>query len=60
MHVCLICTELYGWGSAGGFGFATRTLGRELIRRGPRVTAVIAQPRGETATTHHLGGMDIM
>lgn len=46
MRVCLICTEFFGWGAAGGFGFATRSLGRELARRGIDVSVVMPRPRG--------------
>jgi glycosyltransferase involved in cell wall biosynthesis len=40
LHICLICSELFGYGSVGGFGRATRMIGRELARRGHRVTVV--------------------
>lgn len=40
MHICLVCMELFGFGSSGGFGRATRMIGRELARRGQRVTIV--------------------
>ena len=41
LHVCLICVEIFAWGKYGGFGRATRLIGRELIKRGVRVTAVV-------------------
>ena len=44
MHICLIASEFLGFGTAGGFGFATRSLGRNLVSRGHRVTVVIPQP----------------
>jgi len=40
LKVCLVSTEILGWGLAGGFGFATRSLGRELARRGVDVHVV--------------------
>ena len=43
LHVCLLCMELFGFGSTGGFGRATRMIGRELARRGHRVTIVTRQ-----------------
>lgn len=46
MHICLIASEFLGLGTAGGFGFATRSLGRNLACRGHQVTAVIPQPIG--------------
>lgn len=41
MHVCLIAVEIFTWGKYGGFCRATRMIGRELIKRGIQVTAVI-------------------
>ena len=43
LNICLLCMELFGFGSAGGFGRATRMIGRELARRGHRVTIVTRQ-----------------
>jgi glycosyltransferase involved in cell wall biosynthesis len=40
LHICLICMELFGFGSTGGFGRATRMIGRELARRGQQVTVI--------------------
>jgi glycosyltransferase involved in cell wall biosynthesis len=45
MKVCLICSELFAWGKYGGFGRATRIIGRELVKRGVTVYAVT--PRRE-------------
>lgn len=41
LHVCLICVEIFAWGKYGGFGRATRMIGRELVKRGVQVTAVV-------------------
>lgn len=41
MKICFICTELFAWGKYGGIGRATRTIGRELVKRGIEVFAVI-------------------
>ena len=49
MRVCLIATELFLWGKAGGYGRATRMIGRELVRRGVEVCAVVPTPRGQPA-----------
>ena len=49
MRVCLIATELFLWGKAGGYGRATRMIGRELARRGVEVCAVVPTPRGQPA-----------
>lgn len=47
LHVCLICVEIFAWGKYGGFGRATRLIGRELSRRGVRVTAVVPRRSGQ-------------
>ena len=59
MRICLICTEFFGLGSAGGFGFATRILGRELAKRGVEVYAVIPHPRGAEETSVVLDGVHV-
>jgi len=59
MKVCLICSEFLGWGSAGGYGFATRSIGRALVRHGHQVFAVIPQPRGRTETALERDGIQI-
>jgi glycosyltransferase involved in cell wall biosynthesis len=41
MKICFICTEIFAWGKYGGFGRATRTIGRELVKRGIDVFAVV-------------------
>ncbi len=43
--ICLICVEIFAWGKYGGFGKATRIIGRELVKRGYDVYAVV--PRRE-------------
>jgi glycosyltransferase involved in cell wall biosynthesis len=45
MTICFICTEIFAWGKYGGFGRATRLLGKELVTRGVKVCAVV--PRRE-------------
>lgn len=40
MRVCLICVEIF-INKSGGFGRATRTIGRELAKRGVEVYAVV-------------------
>ncbi len=47
MKVCFLCTEIFAWGKYGGFGRATRTIGRELARRGVEVSAVVPMRRGQ-------------
>jgi len=59
MHICLIASEFFGLGTAGGFGFATRSLGRNLVARGHRVTAVIPQPLGVVDTDMTFDGIRV-
>jgi glycosyltransferase involved in cell wall biosynthesis len=59
MHVCLISTEILGWGKAGGYGFATRALGQQLVERGHQVTVVMPQPRATEGDSHVLDGIRI-
>ena len=47
MKICLICVEIFAWGKFGGFGKQTRTIGRELARRGHEVYAVVPRRRGQ-------------
>jgi glycosyltransferase involved in cell wall biosynthesis len=47
MKICLICVEIFAWGKYGGFGRATRTIGRELVKRGIEVCAVVPLRKGQ-------------
>jgi glycosyltransferase involved in cell wall biosynthesis len=47
MKICLISMEIFAWGRAGGYGKATRTIGRELARRGHEVFAVVPRRSGQ-------------
>ena len=47
MKICLICVEIFAWGKYGGFGRATRLIGRELVKRGVEVTAVVPRRLGQ-------------
>lgn len=47
MRVCLICVEIFAWGKYGGFGRATRLIGRELVKRGVEVFAVVPRRDGQ-------------
>lgn len=47
MRVCLISVEIFAWGKYGGFGRATRVIGRELVKRGVEVFAVVPQRQGQ-------------
>jgi len=60
MKVCLVCAEFFGWGSRGGFGYATRVVGRELVRKGVEVVAVVPQPKSEAQSRVSLDGIDVV
>lgn len=47
MRICLISVELFAWGKYGGFGKATRIIGRELVKRGIEVFAVVPRREGQ-------------
>ena len=59
MHICLIASEILGLGIAGGFGFATRSLGRNLVARGVRVTVVMPVPRHMSTNGAVLDGITV-
>jgi glycosyltransferase involved in cell wall biosynthesis len=58
-HVCLISTEILGWGKAGGYGFVVRMMGAELIKRGYRVTVIIPKPRDVVEYSTLLDGIAV-
>jgi len=59
MKICLVCTEIFGWGKYGGFGKSTRLIGRELVKRGIQVDAVIPQ-RNNQRSEEKLDGINIL
>lgn len=58
MKICLICVEIFAWGKYGGFGRATRTIGRELAKRGHEVYAVVPR-RLDQQETEELDGITV-
>ncbi|MEP6506993.1 MAG: glycosyltransferase family 4 protein [Gemmatimonadales bacterium] len=60
LHVCLTCIELFGFGMYGGFGRATRVIGRELVRRGVAVTVVVPRRRHDTSEPVEVDGMRVL
>jgi glycosyltransferase involved in cell wall biosynthesis len=58
-HVCLISTEILGWGKAGGYGFVVRMMGTELVKRGFRVTVVIPKPRDVEEDQTVIDGIEV-
>jgi glycosyltransferase involved in cell wall biosynthesis len=59
MKVCFISVEIFAWGRYGGFGRATRTIGRELVERGIDVTAVVPRRNGQ-APVENLDGITVL
>jgi glycosyltransferase involved in cell wall biosynthesis len=58
LSVCLVATEIFGWGRYGGFGSCTRMIGSALARRGVEVTVVV--PRGDKQKPlEELDGMTV-
>jgi glycosyltransferase involved in cell wall biosynthesis len=47
VRICFLSTEIFAWGKYGGFGRATRVIGRELARRGVAVTAIVPRRPGQ-------------
>ena len=47
LRVCLIAPGLYAWGSHNPTGRAARVLGRELVKRGVKVSAVVPKRHGQ-------------
>jgi glycosyltransferase involved in cell wall biosynthesis len=59
MKLCLISMEIFAWGKHGGYGRATRLLGRELAVRGIEVSAVVPR-RGEQRAVEDLDGIRVL
>jgi len=59
MRICLICVEIFAWGKYGGFGRATRMIGRELARRGIEVFAIVPR-RNDQEEIESLDGMTVL
>lgn len=58
MKICLICSELFAWEKFGGFGRATRIIGRELIKKGINVCAVVPRRKSQKAV-EELDGITV-
>jgi glycosyltransferase involved in cell wall biosynthesis len=59
VRVCLISVEIFAWGKYGGFGRATRTIGKELAERGHEVFAVVPRREGQ-GPVEKLDGMTVL
>lgn len=58
MKICFVSIEIFAWGKYGGFGRATRMIGRELVKRGFQVFAVVPQ-RGGQKPIEDLDGITV-
>jgi glycosyltransferase involved in cell wall biosynthesis len=58
-HICLISTEILGWGKSGGYGFVVRMTGSELVKRGYRVSVIIPKPRDIVQDGIVLDGIEV-
>jgi len=58
MRICFVSPEVFAWGYHGGFGFLTRTLGRELANRGHEVSVVTVRRKGQ-GEIEELEGMKV-
>ena len=59
MKICLSCVEFFAWGKYGGFGRATRLIGRELVKRGVEVYAVVPRQPSQKPV-EELDGMTVL
>ena len=59
LRICLLCVEIFAWGKYGGFGRAARTIGRELVRSGHEVTAIVPRRNGQSEQ-ESLDGMRVL
>lgn len=59
LHVCIVCIEFFGDSIYGGFGRATRFVGRELARRGVRVSAVVPRRSPDRADRYLVDGITV-
>ena len=59
MHVCLTCIELFGDSIYGGFGRATRFIGRELAERGVQVSIVVPRRSPVHPDRYELDGIPV-
>jgi hypothetical protein len=59
MHICLVCVEIFAWGKFGGYGRATRELGRLLVKSGIEVTAVVPR-RQDQRPQEILNGIRVL
>jgi glycosyltransferase involved in cell wall biosynthesis len=59
VRICLLCVEIFAWGKYGGFGRATRSIGRELARLGHEVYAITPR-RDHQTEIETLDGITVL
>jgi len=59
VRVCFVSPEVFAWGYHGGFGYLTRTLCRELAKRGVE-TFVVTVRRGNQVEEEKLDGFTVL
>ncbi len=59
MKVCFVVVEIFAHGHFGGFGSLTRTLGKELVKRGVEVF-VVTPRRGNQGRRETLDGIKVL
>lgn len=59
MKICFISVEIFAWDKYGGFGRATRTIGRELVKRGIEVYAVVPRQKNQKPV-EYLDGIKVL
>lgn len=59
MRVCFISDQIFHWGKYGGFGYIVRTLGRELVKRGLEVYAIVLRRKGQRVY-EYLDGIHVI
>ena len=47
MKICFVVSQLFAWGTYGGFGTMTRNIARGLVERGIEVHAIVPKRRGQ-------------
>jgi glycosyltransferase involved in cell wall biosynthesis len=61
MRICFIVGEIFHWGTFGGFGALTRTIGSNLVKRGVEVFVVMLyETKQEHKTIETLDGMTVV
>jgi glycosyltransferase involved in cell wall biosynthesis len=58
-RICLISVEIFAWGKYGGYGKSTRIIGRELVKRGYEVFALIPR-RQQQQKEEVLDGITVL